>query len=108
MATEKSSRKGTRRPGPARAPRAAVLSPLASRGVRSLPFAEGGQHDDGIVLPPLRSGGFRHSTPAESMYRWAVPKVHARRLERVRDRTGVPVARQLRRAVDEYLDQHGA
>ena len=27
-------------------------------------------------------------------------------LARIRDRTGVPVARQLRRAVDEYLDQH--
>jgi hypothetical protein len=42
------------------------------------------------------------------MYRWGVPKVLARRLARVRDRTGVPVARQLRRAVDEYLDQHDA
>jgi len=42
------------------------------------------------------------------MYRWEVPKVLARRLARVRDRTGVPVARQLRRAVDEYLDQHDA
>ncbi len=40
------------------------------------------------------------------MYRWEVPKVLARRLARVRDRTGVPVARQLRRAVAEYLDQH--
>ena len=40
------------------------------------------------------------------MYRWEVPSVLARRLARVRDRTGVPVARQLRRAVDEYLDQH--
>ena len=40
------------------------------------------------------------------MYRWEVPKVFARRLARIRDRTGVPVARQLRRAVDEYLDQH--
>ena len=27
-------------------------------------------------------------------------------LATIRDRTGVPVARQLRRAVDEYLDQH--
>jgi hypothetical protein len=42
------------------------------------------------------------------MYRWEVPTVLARRLARVRDRTGVPVARQLRRAVDEYLDQHDA
>ena len=42
------------------------------------------------------------------MYRWEVPKVLARRLARIRDRTGVPVARQLRRAVDEYLDQHDA
>jgi hypothetical protein len=40
------------------------------------------------------------------MYRWEVPKGRARRLARIRDRTGVPVARQLRRAVDEYLDQH--
>ncbi len=40
------------------------------------------------------------------MYRWEVPKVLARRLAKIRDRTGVPVARQLRRAVDEYLDQH--
>ena len=40
------------------------------------------------------------------MYRWAVPRVFARRLARVRDRSGVPVSRQLRRAVDEYLDQH--
>ena len=40
------------------------------------------------------------------MYRWEVPKVLARRLARVRDRTGVPVARQLHRAVAEYLDQH--
>ena len=40
------------------------------------------------------------------MYRWEVPKVLARRLARIRDRTGVPVARQLRRAVVEYLDQH--
>ena len=40
------------------------------------------------------------------MYRWEVPKLLARRLARIRDRTGVPVARQLRRAVDEYLDQH--
>src|SRR5215470_17321025 len=31
------------------------------------------------------------------MYRWAVPKVLARRLARIRDRTGVPVTRQLRR-----------
>ena len=42
------------------------------------------------------------------MYRWEVPTVLARRLARIRDRTGVPVARQLRRAVDEYLDQHDA
>ncbi len=42
------------------------------------------------------------------MYRWEVPKVLARRLARIRDRTGVPVARQLRRTVDEYLDQHDA
>ena len=42
------------------------------------------------------------------MYRWEVPKVFARRLARIRDRTGVPVARQLRRAVDGYLDQHDA
>jgi hypothetical protein len=42
------------------------------------------------------------------MYRWEVPKVLARRLARIRDRTGVPVARQLGRAVDEYLDQHDA
>lgn len=40
------------------------------------------------------------------MYRWEVPKGLARRLACIRDRTGVPVARQLRRAVDEYLDQH--
>ena len=40
------------------------------------------------------------------MYRWEVPKGLARRLAQIRDRTGVPVARQLRRAVDEYLDQH--
>ena len=40
------------------------------------------------------------------MYRWAVPKGLARRLARIRDRTGVPVTRQLRGAVDEYLDQH--
>jgi hypothetical protein len=42
------------------------------------------------------------------MYRWEVPTVLARRLARIRERTGVPVARQLRRAVDEYLDQHDA
>jgi hypothetical protein len=42
------------------------------------------------------------------MYRWEIPKLLARRLARIRDRTGVPVARQLRRAVDEYLDQHDA
>jgi len=42
------------------------------------------------------------------MYRWEVPKVLARRLARIRERTGVPVARRLRRAVDEYLDQHDA
>ena len=42
------------------------------------------------------------------MYRWEVPTILARRLARVRERTGVPVARQLRRAVDEYLDQHDA
>ena len=42
------------------------------------------------------------------MYRWEVPTVLARRLARIRDRTGVPVARQLRRAVVEYLDQHDA
>ena len=40
------------------------------------------------------------------MYRWAVPTALARRLARIRERTGWPVARQLRRAVDEYLDQH--
>ena len=40
------------------------------------------------------------------MYRWEVPKLLARRLARIRDRTGVPVTRQLRRAVVEYLDQH--
>jgi hypothetical protein len=38
------------------------------------------------------------------MYRWEVPKVLARRLARIRDRTGVAVSRQLRRAVAEYLD----
>jgi hypothetical protein len=42
------------------------------------------------------------------MYRWEVPKVLARRLVRIRERTGVPVARQLHRAVVEYLDQHDA
>ena len=42
------------------------------------------------------------------MYRWEVPTILARRLARVRERTGVPVARQLRRAVDEYLGQHDA
>jgi hypothetical protein len=42
------------------------------------------------------------------MYRWEVPKVLARRLARIRDRTGVPVSRQLRHAVVEYLDQHDA
>ena len=42
------------------------------------------------------------------MYRWEVPKMLARRLAVVRERTGVPVARQLRHAVDEYLDQHEA
>ena len=42
------------------------------------------------------------------MYRWEVPTVLARRLVRIRERTGVPVARQLRRAVAEYLDQYDA
>src|SRR5262249_45209965 len=42
------------------------------------------------------------------MYRWEVPKGLARRLARIRDRTGVPVTRQLRRAVDEDLDEHHA
>ena len=42
------------------------------------------------------------------MYRWEVPTVLARRLVRIRERTGWPVARQLRRAVDEYLEQHEA
>ena len=42
------------------------------------------------------------------MYRWEVPKVLARRLVWIRDRTGVPVARQLRRAVVDYLGQHDA
>jgi len=42
------------------------------------------------------------------MYRWEVPRVLARRLVRIRERTGVPVARQLRRAIVEYLDQHDA
>jgi hypothetical protein len=42
------------------------------------------------------------------MYRWEVPRVLVRRLVRVRARTGVPVARQLRRALVEYLDQHEA
>ncbi len=42
------------------------------------------------------------------MYRWAVPSALARRLARIRERTGEPVARQLRRAVAEYLDQHDA
>ena len=42
------------------------------------------------------------------MYRWEVLKVLARRLALVRERTRMPVARQLRRAVDEYLDQHDA
>ena len=40
------------------------------------------------------------------MYRWHVPTALARRLVRIRARTGWPVARQLRRAVDEYLEQH--
>jgi hypothetical protein len=35
------------------------------------------------------------------MYRWEVPRVLARRLVRIRERTGVPVARQLRRAIVE-------
>ena len=42
------------------------------------------------------------------MYRWEVPSVLARRLARIRERTGVRVARQLRRALAEYLDQHDA
>ncbi len=42
------------------------------------------------------------------MYRWEVPRMLARRLARLRDRTGVPVRRQLCRAVAEYLDQHDA
>ena len=42
------------------------------------------------------------------MYRWHVPTALARRLVRIRARTGWPVARQLRRAVDEYLEQHEA
>ena len=42
------------------------------------------------------------------MYRWAVPTALARRLARIRECTGWPVARQLRRAVDEYLEQHEA
>ena len=42
------------------------------------------------------------------MYRWEVPRILARRLAQIPERTGVPVARQLRRAVDEYLDQHDA
>ena len=42
------------------------------------------------------------------MYRWEVPNILARRLARIRERTGVPVARQLRRALAEYLDQHDA
>ena len=42
------------------------------------------------------------------MCRWEVPTGLARRLARIRERTGVPVARQLRRAVDEYLDQYDA
>src|SRR5215510_415160 len=41
------------------------------------------------------------------MYRWEVPKVLARRMARIRARTGV-VARQLCRAVDEYLNRHDA
>jgi hypothetical protein len=40
------------------------------------------------------------------IYRWDVPKVLTRRLARIRDRTGVPVTRQLRAAVVEYLDEH--
>ena len=40
------------------------------------------------------------------MYRWEVPRLLARRLARIRERTGVPITRQLRRAIDEYLDQH--
>ena len=42
------------------------------------------------------------------MYRWEVPKVLARRLAQIRERTGVPVARQLHRALVEYLDEHDA
>ena len=42
------------------------------------------------------------------MYRWEVPSILARRLVRIRERTGVPVARQLRRAIVEYLEQHDA
>ena len=42
------------------------------------------------------------------MYRWEVPTVLARRLAQIRERTGWPVPRQLRRAVDEYLDLHEA
>jgi hypothetical protein len=42
------------------------------------------------------------------MYRWHVPTALARRLARIRARTGWPVTRQLRRAVDEYLEQHEA
>jgi len=52
--------------------------------------------------------GDRPRKEVRRMYRWEVPKILGRRLARVRDRTGVPVARQLRRAVDEYLDQHDA
>ena len=37
-----------------------------------------------------------------------MPKVLARRLARIRERPGVPVARRLHRAVIEYLDQHDA
>jgi hypothetical protein len=40
------------------------------------------------------------------MYRWGVPPVLVRRLVWIRERTGVPVARQLCLVVVEYLDQH--
>jgi len=41
------------------------------------------------------------------MYRWEVPKILARRLAQIRDRTGVPVARQLRCAVDVDFQEYG-
>jgi hypothetical protein len=49
--------------------------------------------------------GRLHTKGGEAMYSWVVPPPLLTRLYEIREQTGVPIARQIREAVQAYLSQ---